>query len=222
MFRSVGNRTGMGLGGRQPAARLRWGACLAPGWAGLCFALFMGAQISASAAAASVAHHCEAVFVGPSKECELLGTWTVSSAGRSEDDARKVVLDRLSALMVTALDERALRMAGTPSAALAEAQRKRCPAAAPAAATVVCYPEPAMAGDQLCFAQLRNPDCYRGSSIDLQGVGYKMAEKGRDLICTEVDMQLSLAGASELTRLSCAVECMQKAEVRCTASGIEK
>lgn len=222
MVRSADSRNGNGAGGRQPAPHPRKGGCQAIWRAGIGCALLWGAQLSAPAVAASVAHRCEAVFVGPSKECELLGTWTVSSAGRNEDAARKLVLDRLSALMVTALDERALRTAGTPSAALAEAQRKRCPAAAPAAATVVCYPEPALATDQLCFAQLRNPECYRGPSIDLQGVGYKMAEKGRDMICTEVDVQLSVAAASELTRLSCAVECMQKAEVRCTASGTEK
>lgn len=184
--------------------------------------LLLGLLAGAGAAQASGPHRCEAVFVGPTKACELLGTWTVSGAGRSEDAARKVALDRLSELVITALDERALKTAGTPSAALAEAQRKRCPAAAPAAATVVCYAEPALAADQLCFGQLRVPECYRGPSVDMQGVGYKMIEKARDQICAEVDLQLEQAGAPALTRLSCAVACMQQAEVRCAASGADR
>ncbi len=172
-----------------------------------------------SPAWAEAPHRCEAVFVGPTKECELLGTWTVSGVARTEDSARKVALGRLAALMIAALDERAAKTAGTASAALAEAQRKSCPAAAPAAARVVCYPEPALAEDQLCFGQLRVPDCYRGPSIDLQGVGYKVVEKTRDQICTQVDLELEQAGATGLSRLSCQVECMQRAEVRCAASG---
>lgn len=175
--------------------------------------------LGAAPAWAEPPHRCEAVFVGPTKECELLGTWTVSGVARSEDAARKVALGRLAELMIAALDERAAKTAGTASAALAEGQRKSCPAAAPAAATVVCYPEPALAEDQLCFAQLRVPDCYRGPSIDLQGVGYKMVEKARDQICAQVDLELERAGATALSRLSCQVECMQRAEVRCAASG---
>ncbi|MBL8615390.1 MAG: hypothetical protein JNM72_07265 [Deltaproteobacteria bacterium] len=176
-------------------------------------------SLGATSAWAEAPHRCEAVFVGPTKECELLGTWTVSGVGRSEGGARKVALGRLAELMIAALDERAAKTAGTASAALAESQRKSCPAAAPAAATVVCYPEPTLAEDQLCFGQLRVPECYRGPSIDLQGVGYKMLEKARDQICTEVDLELERAGATALSRLSCQVECMQRAEVRCAASG---
>ena len=54
---------------------------------------------------------------------------------------------------------------------------------------------------------------------DLQGVGYKVIEKTRDQICAQVDLELEQAGATGLSRLSCQVECMQRAEVRCAASG---
>ena len=77
-----------------------------------------------SPAWAEAPHRCEAVFVGPTKECELLGTWTVSGVARTEDSARKVALGRLAALMIAALDERAAKTAEMQAAKASTGKKK--------------------------------------------------------------------------------------------------
>jgi hypothetical protein len=160
------------------------------------------------ALAGDVPNRCEAVFVGPAKACDLFGTWTAGGAGRSAEQATRNAQERLSALVNAALDERAAR----GESAL---QREGCGAALATQVRVVCYPEPDLALDRLCFAQLREPACYRGPSIDLKGVGWKVIEKGRDQICLDVETRLAAQSATDAERLACRVRCLQDAEVRC-------
>jgi hypothetical protein len=170
---------------------------------------FLGMLLAASPAqAGDVPNRCEAVFVGPAKACDLFGTWTAGGAGRTADQATRNAQERLSALVTAALDERAAR----GESAL---QREGCAAALTAQVRVVCYPEPDLALDRLCFAQLREPACYRGPSIDLKGVGWKVIEKGREQICLDVEARLVSQAATEAERLACRVRCLQDAEVRC-------
>lgn len=173
----------------------------------------------APAGAGEVPHRCEAVFQGPVKGCEVLGTWTVGAAARTEDAARRAASDRMSDVMQVIAEERALKAPAGPGAEGAAALAKACPEVAAANLRLVCYPEPQLTEDHICFAQLRSPDCYRGSSLDLQGVGWKAIEKGRELICAAVDSGLTEQRATPLQRASCAAECLQRAEVRCTPSG---
>jgi hypothetical protein len=186
-----------------------------PALAGMLAGLLLGG----AAAAGEVPHRCEAVFQGPVKGCDVLGTWTVSAAARGEDAARKAVTGRMSALMAVVAEERALKAAGSPGSEGAAAMAKGCPEVAAANVRVVCYPEPQLVEDHLCFAQLRSPDCYRGSSLDIQGIGWKALEKGRESICAAVELGLTEQRATPLQQASCKVECLQRAEVRCTPSG---
>ena len=190
-----------------------------PSWTPAAMTALTMLSLSPPAAAADVPQRCEAVFQGPIKGCELLGVWTVGAAARSEPAARRVATDRLATLMAAVAEERALKAPGTPAADTAAVMVKSCPAAVAASARVVCYPEPQLAEDHICFAQLRSPECYRGSSLDVQGVGWKAIEKGREAICAAVDAGLSEQRATPAARAACTAECLQRAEVRCTPSG---
>jgi hypothetical protein len=158
-------------------------------------------------------HRCEAVFMGPGKNCNLRGAWTVTATGKTEAQARKLAEKRLAELIVAGVDLRAARAAGTVAMATVEVERKSCPALARETAKIYCHAEPDLAEDQLCFATLDDSRCFSGSPIDARGPGWKALETGLGSLCAAVDEQQS--SASEETQLQCKVSCLREARLRC-------
>ncbi len=178
-------------------------------------ALLLALAIPATASADSAPFRCEAVFMGPAKDCGLDGAWTVTGTGRNEAQARKNAESRLEELIEAAVELRASKAAGTIAMATVEIERKQCPSAAEAETKFYCHAEPSLAEDQLCFAALNDSSCYSGYSLDMQGVGWKMLETGHDQLCSAVRTEQQRSKASDAQQLRCEVTCLREARLRC-------
>lgn len=156
---------------------------------------------------------CEAVFMGPVEECSLPGSWVASGFGRTESQARRHALARLSDALQFGAAARAAKATDTVAQPGADAEVRSCPRVGADAARVHCYPAAELVETRLCFASFEAPDCWPGDMLDLEGVAWKMMESGRDNVCRS--LAASLTGASEEQQASCQARCQQQARVRC-------
>ena len=158
---------------------------------------------------------CDAVFIGPAEGCSLSGEWSTTATARSESKARKLVQQRLEALIELGAEGHSDRVAGTLAAVAADADRRSCPAVALERAHVSCVEDPSLAEEQICLADLDDASCYTGVAIDHVGVAWKVSEQGRLELCAAVDRRLEDAGASATRRQACQVSCVRHTTVRC-------
>lgn len=158
-------------------------------------------------------HRCEAVFMGPAKDCGLTGAWTVTATGKSEAQARKLAEKRLEEVIAAGVELRAAKAAGTIAMATVEVERKACPATAAESARIYCHAEPDLADESLCFATLEDSRCYTGMPQDARGPGWKALETGLGALCAAVDEEQARASAE--TQLRCQVACLREAKLRC-------
>lgn len=168
-----------------------------------------------SAAAHAAPHRCDAVFIGPAKDCSLSGEWVVTATGRSEGAARKLATQRLGETLQAGADLQVMRTAGTLGALGAEPDQRTCKAAAIDNALLSCIEEASLAESQICFADLADESCYGGLALDYVGTAWKMSEKGREEICRAVDTWLVDRGASREDRAACQLTCARESTVRC-------
>lgn len=167
------------------------------------------------ALAAADPARCDAVFIGPTEGCSLSGEWSVAASGRSESQARRAVLERLSSTIQAGADLQAQKVAGTMAMMTAGPDQETCAPVALERAHVSCVEEDSLADDQICFADLPDDACYDGLAIDYVGVAWKISEKGRADLCAAVEQRLSDRGASASERQACQVSCARNATVRC-------
>ncbi len=162
---------------------------------------------------------CDAVFIGPTEGCSLSGEWSTTATARSASKARKLVLQRLDALIVAGVEGHSDRVAGTLAAVTADANRRACPAVVRERVHVSCVVDSSLAEEQICLANLDDESCYTGLAIDHVGVAWKASERGRAELCVAVDQRLAEAGASAAARQACQVSCARNATVRCVPRG---
>ncbi len=150
---------------------------------------------------------CEAIWIGPVRHCGLQGEWAATGAGRREESAKKSAVIRLVRAVHAAAELDAIRrpLAGTDPA--------RCAAKAEETARVICFPEPSLAQKRHCYVDLPVENCGAFPMFEIDGVGWKVSEKGRDRMCKAVEKRLLLADPA--TRARCRSRCAQDARVRC-------
>jgi hypothetical protein len=161
------------------------------------------------------ATRCEAVFSGPVEGCSLGVTLATTGSGPNATRARKAAGKRLHFLVALESARRAALTVGTLAEGTAAAEQKGCPARALESARFICTADPALDTARICYADLKVDACWRAGPIDVEDVGWRAMERGRSLICAEVDAALAAAHAPEATRATCARRCLEEATVRC-------
>ncbi len=163
--------------------------------------------IFSTAAQAETPVRCEAVWIGPVKHCGLQGEWAATGVGRREDVAKKNAVSRLLRAVRAAAELDVLRrpLAGTIPA--------RCAAKAEEGVRVTCFPEPSLAKKRHCYVDLKAEGCGALPMFELDGVGWRISEKGRKKMCSAVERHLHLA--DDATRARCRALCAQDTRVRC-------
>ncbi len=157
---------------------------------------------------------CTATWATPVTGCQVRGTVRAEATAGNEPAARRKVLDQLAEEL--ALFGVAMRLR-TPM--LAEADFATCPDAAPKAALVSCFSEPALAGRHLCYADLAAPECWTSEVLPFEASGVRALELGRAQICAAVDARLVELNYTDLAlrRASCQARCEAETRVRCPA-----
>lgn len=166
---------------------------------------------------------CDAVWTGPSTSCDLAGTWASTGLGKDEDDARDAAVDRLWSAMQAGSDALAVRyQAANPNDPSGGPKRDGCQADLTARVRYACIPEPELRERRLCFADLPEPDCWTGDPLMLEGTVWREMERGRELVCRQMEGDLRAANVSAQQLATCRARCYQAARVRCPSGLIEE
>jgi hypothetical protein len=167
--------------------------------------------VLSSWAAEPAAFQCQALWVGPSGECALQGTWTGNGAGRSEKAARKDAQEAL----VDAVGLAARAAAERTKQTMAAPHLDLCPRVSTDAATVSCIPADGLAGFQLCFVDLVEDSCAFTDHFTIETYGFEAFERGRKQMCRGMEKQVRAAQSDEPTIDDCLAACEQHVRVRC-------
>ena len=89
----------------------------------------------------------------------------------------------------------------------------RCATEARAGARITCFPEASLWEKRQCYVDLPVKGCPVMPMIELNGVQWRVIEKGRDKMCKSLTKQLKKVGPR--TRLECMSRCFQDVRVRC-------
>lgn len=157
---------------------------------------------------------CTATWSTAVSGCQVRGPVRAEATAGGEASARDRVLAQLAEEL--ALFGVAARLR---SPMLAEADFARCGEVAEAGAMVSCFPEPALVGTHLCFADLAAAECWNGDVLSFEAPGVRAQELGRRQMCAAVDARLVAQNYTglPLRRATCAARCEAETRVRCPA-----
>lgn len=155
---------------------------------------------------------CVATWSGPVEGCALRGEVAASGAGLSEKAADRAVRKHLARVVDRSIAASLARMTIAD-----ESQFRSCEAVVQAKAYVNCFEDPALAAPSFCFVDLPDPTCWTGEVLQVEDVGWRALERGRDKMCAAVDARLVSQNYTELPtrRAVCAAACETKTTVRC-------
>jgi len=92
----------------------------------------------------------------------------------------------------------------------------RCDQAA-ARAETYCFDDSSLASDKFCFVTFDDKNCWDGTVLNVEDVGWKVLEDARSTMCDRVDQyQVDLNYDNVmLRRLTCRSRCEQRVRVSC-------
>jgi hypothetical protein len=156
---------------------------------------------------------CTASWTLPVTGCQVRGPIRVEATGPSETGAHDAAVEHLA--HVLALEGEAARLRSTM---LTAADYGTCEDAA-AHVIVTCFPEPALAGRHLCFADFASRECWTGDVMNFEASGVRALDAGRDRMCDAVDERLVQLSYTDLPlrRATCKAKCEEETRVRCPA-----
>lgn len=158
-------------------------------------------------------YRCAVVWSAPALACQVRGPLRVEATAGSEGAARAASVRQLSdVLHLTGLAMRAR------SALLSDADFSGCALAAEAVSPL-CFPEPALAGFRLCFADLPATECWSGEVLNFEAAPVRALDLGRRQLCDAVDDRIVTQNYTntDLRRAECRARCEAETRVRCPA-----
>lgn len=158
---------------------------------------------------------CEAVFIGPVKNCSMDMALAATGVGPTQEKAERWALERLLEAAATAAEARALQVAGTVASARAEPDKLTCPAAVEQHAQITCFPSAELVESATCFADFTDDQCWDPAMVIREGTGWKVMEKARIELCKNVDSALESSALSSAERMRCRSRCLTESRVRC-------
>jgi hypothetical protein len=156
---------------------------------------------------------CTATWSAPVVGCQVRGPVRVEATAAWERAARAQVVDQLGEVLT--LHGVAARLKSTM---LAEADFGACGTEAEAA-LLSCFPEPALTGTHLCFADFAARECWTGDVLNFEISGVRALDEGRERMCAAVDERIVALNYTDTAwrRASCAARCEAETRVRCPA-----
>lgn len=157
--------------------------------------------------AKDVPYRCEAVWLQPTKLCPLESTWAATGTGSSESKARDAAVDRMRALLGSAAMVQSMKAPSRP------VDSALCKDEVEDKVRISCLPAPDLVKSRVCYIDFPRKECGNVQMFERSGPPWRVMEKGRDQICSKVDVLLRQADM--LTRHDCRSSCLQDARVRC-------
>lgn len=173
----------------------------------------MSLLLLAALALAGEPTRCVAQWSGPVEGCQLRGSYSFTATASTEKGARKALGKHM---------QEAVDLAGKAERArvttLNEGQFILCQDAV-AKSFVNCFPEPHLDQELLCFAELKDKECWDGEVLPIEDVGWRALVAGRKKMCDEVDAFLVAQNYTDLEtrRTTCAARCVAETTVKCPA-----
>lgn len=167
--------------------------------------------LAALALAGDDSTRCVAQWTGPVEGCQLRGSWDFSATASTEKGARKALQRHMNEVI-----DRAKKAEISRVNTLTEGQFILCEDVVPKA-FVNCFPEPHLDQDLMCFAELKDRDCWNGEILPVEDIGWRALQVGRSQMCAAVDRHIVTQGYTdaEARRVACASTCMAETVVRC-------
>jgi len=153
---------------------------------------------------------CTATFSGPVDGCKVLGTVSVDGTGNSDARASQSAERALVGVLTARAAE---AIAKNPN--LQEADFENC--AGSDNRTISCQEDITLDVRGLCFARFEDELCWQGDVLNWEGAGPPALDRGRKLLCAEVDGYLdALDYRNEAAlRAECRADCLQDSIVNC-------
>ena len=150
---------------------------------------------------------------GPTTGCAIRGEVKATAAAGSEAGARRAVSRQLGEVAnLTAAATRA-RIPG-----LTESQFLTCGDEVRDAAHISCLPDESLADPEaLCFVELKDPECWSGTVLQLDAGGVGAVAEGRKQMCEAVDARLVAQNYTDVAsrRVICKASCEANTTVSC-------
>lgn len=155
---------------------------------------------------------CVATWTGPAPGCAIRAPIVASGAALSEKAARRALAAHLDSVIELTIVASRARLT-----TLGPAEFAACSDIVSRDAYVNCFEEPALAAPAFCFVGFDDPTCWTGEVLEVEDVGWRALQGGRDKMCTAVDTRIvSQKYTDEATRRPiCAAACASKTTVRC-------
>ncbi len=176
------------------------------------------ADVSAGGLAQDAPYACVADWTGPTEDCEWTGTVHVAASGRNEAQARRSGLRRLEVALGSWTQAAMLDARDSAFASRVQSLRA-CTRRVEEQATVTCFPQPLLAGERLCYADLPDDPCWAATIQTFSGTGWQAQEEARDALCSAVTDAFREAQADTPRAageaLRCRARCLESVRVRC-------
>ena len=153
---------------------------------------------------------CTATFSGPVAGCKVLGTVSVDGTGPTDAKASRSAQRALVAVLTARAAE---GIAKNPN--LSEEDFESCEGTENR--TISCREDPSLDVRGICFARFEDDLCWQGDVLNWVGSGALALDRGRKLLCADVDGYLDALDYrnESALRAECRADCLQNAIVNC-------
>jgi len=154
---------------------------------------------------------CVVSWSGPAAQCAVRGSYIVDGTGPTRRAAEWAARNQLTTILNA---NAAVQMQMHPG--YLEEDFTRCDQAAQHADTF-CFEAPDLADDKFCFVTFDDKNCWDGTVLNVEAVGWRVLEEGRDTMCPKVDQyQVELDYDNLATRrMVCQARCEEHVKVSC-------
>lgn len=149
----------------------------------------------------------------PSSGCAIRGEVKATAAAGSENAARKASLRQLREVAKLSVAATRARLPTLP-----EADFAACDARVIEEAHTSCFADDTLADPEaLCFVELKDPECWAGTVLQLDEGGVGAIAAGREMMCAAVDARLVAQNYTDVAtrRVVCKASCAAQTSVSC-------
>jgi hypothetical protein len=153
---------------------------------------------------------CTATFSGPVDGCKVLGTVSVDGTGATDAKASRSAQRALVAVLTARAAE---GIAKNPN--LSEEDFESCTGTENW--SISCREDPSLDVRGICFARFEDDLCWQGDVLNWEGAGPPALDRGRKMLCAEVDEYLDALDYrnESALRAQCRADCLQHSIVSC-------
>lgn len=154
---------------------------------------------------------CVVSWSGPAAQCAVRGSYIVEGTGPSPRAAAWAAREELSSILETTAAVQTQSLPG-----YREQDFSGCDQQA-AQAQTYCFAAPELAEEKFCFVTFDDKNCWDGTVLNVEDVGWRVLDEARETMCAKVDqyqVELNYSNTN-LRRLTCKARCEQYTRVSC-------